>query len=200
MLELTTLKVLVNRTLNEGKITKENYNQECADTEYLLEKCIEKIVKLFDEYYEIDVKCNFSISIDSNSSIEYENAKDYKYIVYTHKGCNLLLTNKLFYEGKYVDLHDENEIKNLHFSRGIVPGLIERTEKDFIIKSCLNIAKNINKIKYAMTNKLILKSQDMLEDVSLNLLEAQETNRILREFTNDVTVVSKDGKNEEAAE
>ena len=200
MIDISTLKILVKRNVNDTADNENSYNKEYSDIDNLLVLSAKKILELFDSYYDMGVEGIFSIDLGS-SYIKYTMNKDEKYILFNGSE-NVLITSKMVHNGILVnDFTTAEGRKNSTFSRGLAKGLINITDKRYILECCNEIAKHIYIIKRQMANKLIIKSDENLDRSEKKLNKIRSSNDVLREFTKDVIVGdSNDGEKEGAAE
>lgn len=202
MIEMSTLKVLLNRIVNETELNQNNYKSEQNETKTLVENSMEKILDIFDEYYNLNLKINFSIDFNNdNYHIRHKHSNDGRdRCIWLDCGVSILLTRECINNGKVInDFTNSNNYKNCGFDYGIADGIRDHTSDEKLLRTCEIIADNIDEIKRKMASKLIIVADEYLDKSFSKLNKITETNNILREFTKDVTVDDSNDEEKEVA-
>ena len=201
MVEMSAFKMLVKNNLNKIDMNKTEYETKYNEINTLLKPAMEKIVKIFDEYYELGIKDSFQVNFNDNVyTIRYRCNDDDKYIIAEIAGYDLLLTSKYINNKiEYTDFANE-DIKKCCFKYGLVNGLYENVPELKLFRFCTIIIENLDEIKRKFMNHLIVCSNNALNDSIENLNKIRKINNTLKEFTKDIIVVeSDDGEKEVAA-
>lgn len=196
MLEMTTLKMLVSRIKSETEFNNNTLEEKKKDNDDLLLLSADKIVNFFDEIYNLDIKANFTFRLNS-SNIKYINDGITKCIYYDGCGAILLTSKEIRLGTEINDYTNITNIDNSGFAHGLTKGFIEKSNKEYLLKCCSEIATEFTRIKSNILNKLLINADNLLNDSYDCLNKVVIINDVLKEFTKDVTV---DNSNENEKE